>query len=241
MSEQTKGDVQMIGAGLVGFIAVVGVAGVLFFARDSGGGAKPSRAFGGASQSSATELRVPPAAPLREAPQSSPAPFAGALPVEAAENAAPSAGPAAAPAASAFGERVEPRISGQGDSASSARAEVQTPVAAPALPAAAAPVPAAKPVARLKLDSSRGTIASAVHYGVTSRSEVMGKAAGPVYNFSGRAVAGKPQLAGLADQSGAKLTEAELKIEQSDLPPEKKREMLERLRKARQGVADAAK
>jgi hypothetical protein len=70
-----------------------------------------------------------------------------------------------------------------------------------------------------------------VHYGASSRSEVMGKAAGPVYNFAGRQVAGGSRFSELSSQAGRHMTEVERGIEASaDLTPEQKAQMRRKLR-----------
>ncbi len=242
MSDQSKGNMQVIGAGVMGFIAVVGVAG-LVLTHDSGRGSVLSRASAPAPAVSAPEPVIARQALSRERPSSSPAPLvgsvadvvpghgdAGAAATHAASGASVSAA-APASAAPALGAMGDPRFAGKGESVTSARAEVAK-AAAPEPKEAAAP--AFKAVPRIALDKTqaRGSIASAVHYGVTSRNELMGKAAGPVYNFTGRQVAGGSRLAELSSHADKQMTEAERNIEASNLTPEQKAEMRQKLRQA---------
>ncbi|MDX6768614.1 MAG: hypothetical protein SF051_03720 [Elusimicrobiota bacterium] len=252
MSEQTKGNFQMIGAGVMGFVAVVGVAG-LVLTHDGGRGSLLSRVSASAPALSAPEPSITRPALSREAAASSPAPVIGSVadPLVDETAAAPAHAPAAVasgaamPApASSLGALGAPRHAGEGETVSTARAQVEAFREPAKKEAAVAAAPAAlKPVPRIALDKTgaRNSIASAVHYGVTSRSELMGNAAGPVYNFAGRKVAGGPRLSQLAGSAEAQMTEAERKIaENPSLSAEQKADMLARLKQARGGT-DAAK
>lgn len=246
MSEQTKSNVQVIGAGLMGFVAVVGAAGLLY-TQLSGRRAAPS-AQAGLSAPAASGMTA--SRPGFAAPASSPAPLIGSAaedvaaetsaPADSAARAAEVAGRADAEAADAEALRSleASRHSGRGENTSDARAQVEKTAVAGTKPAPA-PAPAAKPVPRIRLDKSgaRGSIASSVHYGVTSRSELMGRAAGPVYNFTGRSVAGQPRLAELSGQAHGKLADVEKSIDESTLTAEQKREVKARLKDVREGVA----
>lgn len=241
MSEQTKSNFQMIGAGFMGFVAVVGAAGLLF-SQFSGRSAAPQAALSAPeSHRASNALSMTASRVTADKPASSPAPMTGyadddAADQTAADAAAAAAGVNAADAAVAqqtsLGALGDPRYAGKGETTSSARAEAKNIAAAPKAE------PEAKPVPRIKLDKNqaRGSIASSVHYGVTSRSELMGRAAGPVYNFTGRSVAGNPRIAELAGSAQGKIADAEKKIDASDLTPEQKRDMKQRLQNARESV-----
>lgn len=226
MSEQAKDNVQVIGAGVLGFVAVVGVAGLLL-SRFGGPQGAPAAAHAPV-EDAALQAPAASARPSRvhERRQSSPQPLLGALPDEALSEDAPAApvhaslvgssasDPSAASAAPSLGALGAPRHAGKGESLSSARAEVKTFAGRPAASAAAEAAPAAKPVPRLKLDGSRNSIASSVHYGVTSRAELMGKAAGPVYNFKGsKGGAESERVAALTEKASADISALEKEID----------------------------
>lgn len=244
MSGTAKGHIKVIGAGVMGFIAAVGVAG-LVLTYGSGRGASFARAAAPAPAAAALDSVIARPTLSRDLPASSPAPIVGSAAGETPGYGAASGasrGPAAgqpvlaavvAPAAG-LGAMGAARYGGDADSTTSAWAEAGKPATSKRKePAAVAP--ALKPVPRVALDKSgaRGSIASAVHYGVTSRSELMGKAAGPVYNFAGRQVAGGQGIAQLSSQAGRQVAEVERSIEASDaLTPEQKARMLSKLRQA---------
>lgn len=249
MSEQTKSNVQMAGAGFMGFVAVVGAAGLLL-TQLSGRRAEAPVASAPAAVSAPASPSLPMTAsrPVSEARQNSPAPIIGSVADDVVDEAAAAAAAAGASEAAAYGETSAgaagraalgamgaPRFAGKGDSVSTASSEVRRFAAAPD---AAPPAPDHKPVPRIALDKSaaRGSIASSVHYGVTSRAELMGRAAGPVYNFTGRSVAGRPRFAELSGDANGKITDVEKSIDASDLSPEQKREMKARLQNVRDGV-----
>lgn len=224
MSEQTKGNLQVFGAGIFGFVAVVGVAGL---AMTKFGGAAPAPAAHAAAPIEAGILSLPsPAAPApAHLPRpASPQPLLGehdedfveesaAAPARAPQALAASGGAGAAGSAPSSLEALgAPRHYGKGESASSARAETKTIAAKPA-PAPAREEPAFKPVPRVKLDTSRSSVASSVHYGVRSRSELMGNAAGPVYNFKGAKPAAAGRNAELAAEASSKLDDIEKQLD----------------------------
>lgn len=242
MSEQTKSNFQMIGAGFMGFVAVVGAAGLLL-TQLSGRSAAPQAALSAPESHKAPgALSMTASRVTADKPASSPAPMTGYAADDAAEQTAAAEAAAAAAAVSAvdadvsqqtsLGAMGDPRHAGKGETVSSASAEVKNIAAAPKAESAAKPVP------RIKLDKNqaRGSIASSVHYGVTSRSELMGRAAGPVYNFTGRSVAGSPRISELSGSAQSKIADAEKKIDESNLTPEQKRDMKQRLQNARESV-----
>lgn len=242
MSEQSKSNLQVIGAGVLGFVAVVGGAGLLLTGLGGRHGA-PATAHAPVDDAA---LRAP-AAPARQARalehrQSSPQPLLGALPEEPLSEetaAAPvhaslvgSAAPESSVAAGApsLGALGAPRHAGKGESVSSAKAEVKKfSTLEPRAPEA--PAPGAKPMPRLKLDGSRNSIASSVHYGVTSRAELMGKAAGPVYNFKGSKGGDESErVAALTKKAGDDMSALEKELEANTaLSAEQKAEIKKKL------------
>lgn len=239
MSEQAKSNFQVIGAGVLGFVAVVGGA----FAVMSQLAPRPVATAGVAqpSLSAPDALSAPAAAPRSlgagERRQASPQPLLGAMPEDApqeqtaasaasvaAEHSAAGAAASAAASPESLGALGAPRHSGKGESVSTARAEVKRFESRTAQSAAPAAAPAAKPMPRLKLDNARTSIASSVHYGVTSRAELMGNAAGPVYNFKGgKGGADAERVAALTKQAGQDIDALEKQIDANDaLTPEQK-------------------
>jgi hypothetical protein len=205
MSEHGKAQIQALGAGLLGFFSVVAVGSVLLMRRGDAGKA-PAPAYAPvdvasglpAPSASAKSERAAAAAAAPAAVASSPKPIlseADNEPAVETEAAAPVAA-AAAPDASARRESPVPakklvataHLDGSSSATSSARASAQASASAPAK----AVHPAKKPFVAPKLDVSKTPSAVAsVHYGVSNRAELMGRAAGPVYNFAGKDMAQK--------------------------------------------------
>jgi hypothetical protein len=164
---------------------------------------------------------------------------AASAPVKA--SAAPAAASAAPSAASAPALAKTASVDMTGSARSSAR--LQAKAARPAKPAAksVAAAPALKPFATPKLDLTRDSFATKVHYSVASRAELMGRAAGPVYNFGGSADL-RSKLGRMAGQTSHQVDELAAKVDQTDVAPAAKESMkkdLESLR-AKVNEADAA-
>lgn len=234
MKDQGKtSSIQMLAAGLLGFFGIIGLGSLV--TMHHGGAAANTPAFsvtwhspadaGAGSPAPLQAARLAPA--VASAGMSSPIPLlpseaargdAAAVPMAgvAAESVAqPSGAPAVSPATLAVGASVD--MSGSASSSASAVA------AAPKLK----DVPARKPLRAPKLDLAKkhGSVASTVHYGVSSRSELMGRAAGPVYNFSGGGAKQGAQVA--ADNTAAsgalkQVDAAEQQIDSSDVPDAEK-------------------
>lgn len=235
MSEQAKGNAQVIGAGILGFVAVVGGSfAVMSLLAPRRPAAPPS-----VEASAPVPSLEPPAAPRvapssHESRQSSPAPLSGASAEQLSEGTAVSPSLAGADpeqaAPAALGALGAPKFAGKGEATSSARAETKK------IEVKAAEKPVArgsKPSPRPKLEPSGDAVASAVHYGVTSRSELMGNAAGPVYNFKGGKKAPSGQVAALAGQADAQMADVQKALEQSNLTSEQKAELMRKFAEAR--------
>jgi hypothetical protein len=68
---------------------------------------------------------------------------------------------------------------------------------------------------------------------VTSRSELMGRAAGPVYNFKGNGKTGGSAPAGkLADEANAKMVDLNNQLKDVGLPPEMRAKLMKDLEDA---------
>lgn len=248
-----KSPIQILAAGLLGFVGIVGLGSLAIMHH---GGASPAKAP--MSVYSAVDADSGAPAPLRSArPAPGPAVAASGmssplpvLPAEATRDAsaaaaaAPgvSAGSAAAPAASATTPKLAARAVSDmsGSASSSASASVNAVAAAPKLK----PAPARKPFLPPKLDLPKnvGSVASSVHYGVSGRSELMGRAAGPVYNFSGGAAKDGGQVAAdNATASGAmrQVDAAERQFEASDASDEDKAKLRRQLDQVRATAASA--
>lgn len=249
MSEQSKDNLQAIGAGLGAFVVVVAFGAALLF-KQHGAPAASSASIAPveASVVGLPEPAVRHGAAFAERRQASPQPVVGGAADDVSDeqfaaaaggsgaaanaNAALAGGSSAhqqaASGAAALNGLGAPKHAGKGESASSARAEVKQ--VAAETKAEAAPAP--KPMPRVKLDTSRNAVASSVHYGVTSRADVMGRAAGPVYNLSGR-LPKDTKEAKTAQQAGAaaeeQLAKAQKTIDESGLPEAQKAELRRKL------------
>lgn len=247
MTDHGKAQIQALGAGLVGFVVVVG-AGAAFMLHRGGSPIKaPVSSY--APVDAVSALAAPAAAvksngagtPMGETASvaSSPAPLLPASERAADSEAAASAAPAAAPAAPSHAAEapsfsrklvVTQHLDGTASATSSAKAVV-----------AAAPAkahPAKKPFLAPKLDLSKtqSALASSVHYGVSNRAELMGRAAGPVYNFSGKKAPQQfpqgPSAAGAMQQ----VDDAQRQIDNSPLDDSDKAALKANLGQVRQAV-----
>ena len=211
MTEQGKTQIQILAAGFLGFAGMVGVGSLVIFHR--GGAAATGVLSVYAPTEAAAALAVPasvapeslPGSPTGQSGpvQSSPAPL---LSDEIRADAPAVTDGAAAGAGTDSGAAAKLAAGAPLDAASSAASSAQASsdgVSAPKkLP------PAKKPFRAPKLDLSknRSALASTVHYGVSDRAELMGRAVGPVYNFSGKGEGGGQSAkvaAGSLDASGA--------------------------------------
>ncbi|MDE2141746.1 MAG: hypothetical protein KGJ84_04975 [Elusimicrobia bacterium] len=206
MTEYGKAQIQALGAGLVGFVVVVGAGALLMFPHGKASVKAPASSYAPVDVTSSLSAPVPVSkSALSGASQSEAAPVASSpaplLPAEDREDApAPAAVPATAPAPAAAAHpqaRATPvkklSVTRHLDGSSSANSSAVA--SAASAPAKKPAPPAHKPMLSPKLDLSKatqGSLASSIHYGVNDRSELMGRAAGPVYNFAGRNV--NPQV-----------------------------------------------
>jgi hypothetical protein len=261
MSEQSRSNFQAFGAGLLGFIAVMAVGGgVLMLHSSRRASPKPVPAAEPIDLATATPLDpTVPAAPFKERRLESPAPLIGsddeaeiagnrAAPAAAASIPAPAFSPendakamAAAVEDAAIAERrLKPgeHLDATGHSSAAAVVAKDTPAGRKAAKAAAAKKPAAKlaPVA-----APAASIAS-VHYGVTSRDELMGRAAGPVYNIKGASASpkSKPEERGkMASDMNARLADLQSRLDgDTNLTPAQRADIQKELADVKKGVAD---
>ncbi len=226
MSELTKSNFHAFGAGLIGFVAVVAIGGGALYLHSKN--AKTGPVAAGAPIDLASPVHAP--APVSRfaarsetaRPQQSPAPLIGETDEEAAASAAAeSAAPAKAAAPAESGPirdaKNAPRLVAGGG----------VDGAAPSAHTSAELRFKDKVVlhdeAAAKADPKRGAVAAkkpeaqaiaSVKYGVTSRSELMGRAAGPVYNFAG----GQQQKAGVGKLAGETSARVEALRKQLDAP-----------------------
>lgn len=237
MTDQAKkSQFQNLAAGFLGFVGVVGFGSLVILHH----GASKPRAYVYAPPSAAvvSTLAAPAqavkvnlsGAPLALSANalSSPAPT---LPDEAREEAA--AAPAAADAATASAARAPGAAaaaklvaSGPLDASSSASSSASASASASAQPKAKALAKKTFLEPKLDLSKSQGTLASSVHYGVSDRAELMGRAAGPVYNFSGKSVGQAQSGQVAADNAGPaaldQVDAAKKQIDASDVPADQK-------------------
>lgn len=233
MTESGKSQIQTVASAVVGFVLVVGV-GVLALTYRGGASSPKAPAFA-ARQSAAPSSAIPQraaaepgvsAAAVQEAFEAtSPAPV---MPTEMQAAAAS----AQAPARSLV---VTEHLSAT--QTTSARAEVAAaPAASEERPAAQAP---AKPFVAPKLVTGGG-IASSVHYGVSSRSELMGRAAGPVYNFKGRAAKKTAAGSTIKGDASTHIEEARQSVEKSGLDAKSKKDLSRQFQLIQDGVGDSS-
>lgn len=266
MSEQpqVQSNYQALGAGLLGFFAVMAVGGgvlMLHSSHRAKSAAAPAPAAAPIDLGSSMPRPSMPAASFhKERRAESPAPLIGDDGESAAEEApaptrasgapaAPAAAepsPESAPAAKASALEVARHLEAEGGS--TAEAEVKNTVDEKKKGDKPAPKLAGKlsrtaPTTRLELPAGDGAVASTVHYGVTSRSELMGRAAGPVYNMkggkgAGNSTAGTGKLAADAD---GKMADIRRQLEASGLPAEQRAKLLKDLDESMKRVEETGK
>lgn len=230
MTENGKSQIQTVGSAMLGFALVVGVGALSLMSR--GGSAKvPSHAS------------RPPAIPSMPAPEparlaeTAEAPEAAS--VANASSVLPSVmkEPAPAPEAAASPKPAALVVTRHLDATQTTSASASVAAA----PAAKTAEPAKKEFVAPKLVAPKnGTIASSVHYGVSSRSELMGRAAGPVYNFKGRGAkrtqTGDGKIAG---DAATKIAEIQRQVESSDMDEKSKKDLRDRFQLLNDGIGKA--
>jgi len=239
-----KSTIQYLAAGFLGFAVMLGVGSLASLIHGSSRSAKVAfspRADSNALVSTHDGGAVRPAS-AAAASTSSPLPV---LPAEArdgsaaaaqSQTSASAANPAAAPAATLA-------AAGRVDMSGSASSSASVSAAAAAAKSGAASARGAVPAANRPLPRSAQAVASMVHYGVSGRSELMGRAAGPVYNFSGGgANPGGRVAADNAAASGAlkQMDAAEQQVDASSLPDDQKAQLHQQLDQARAAAPAAA-
>ena len=239
MSEQNKSNLQAFGAGFLGFVAVMAIGGGALMVRSSQqakSAARPEAAAAPIDLGASMPRSAPSSATAaKERRAESPAPLMGA------EESQGSEAPVAASAASTAGEsssesaqsvnseaarlKVTQHLDKPGNG-SSATAVVKNTVE----PEKAAKAGGKKAAAKLDPTGGGSNAIAAVHYGVTSRSELMGRAAGPVYNFQGKGKTGGSAPTGkLADESNAKIAELNSQLKDVGLPAELRAKLMKDL------------
>lgn len=258
MSELTKSNVQALGAGLFGFVAVMAIGGgalLVHRSQQPKAGAPPAAAAAPIDLGSSMPRPSMAPAAQKERRAQSPAPLIGELePAEAPEapEAAPSVPSAAAPAESSVpspeaapnapssGSRLEVTQHVGGEDASSTAVGVAAVAAAAEKPGAPLPKKAVRKAAPIP-DATAGAAIASVHYGATSRSELMGRAAGPVYNMQGSAKRpGTAAKGRMADDVTAKISDLQHQLEAAGLPPEQRSALQKKLDEVTKSVADPA-
>lgn len=258
IDQAKKSSLQTLAAGFLGFVGVVGLGSLVILHHGGAAVKAPSVAY------APVDADPAPRAPLRLKPalaaESSPAPL---LPDEAREEVpaqapvpAPSfasptvAAVGAAPAKSQAGPARSPKlaVSRSIDMSGSASSSASASIAAAAAPKRKGAAPfVKKPFVLPKLDLSKNppTLASTVHYSVSDRAELMGRAAGPVYNFSGGSAGGSRGAQVAADNAAAagaiqKVDDAQKQLDSSNIAPDEKAKLDQNLNQVRQTAAAAA-
>jgi len=255
MSEQHKTNFQAFGAALFGFIAVIAVGGgaLMLHSSHKNAAPKPVPAAEPIDLASPaprereavalpTENRTESPAPLvgsddddtdaADAPADASPSYAGAETAEAAAESFPES----ASDVKSGGRRLRPTE--HLDLSASGRASAE---AVAAKGASVARKNAKFPAARKPSAKLAAAVAS-VHYGVTSREELMGRAAGPVYNIkSGSSVprANPSERGKLASEMNERLAGLQWKLkDDTGLSAEQRVEIEQELADIKKGVAD---
>lgn len=250
MSEQSKSNVQALGAGLMGFAAVMVIGGgalLVHRSQQAKAGAPPAAAA--APIDLGSSMPSPSMAPTahKERRAESPAPLIGETeeaqapaPEEAsAPRAAAAAAAASAAPSRAAGARLEVtrHLDAEGGSTTAVATvnDSLSPEKAPSAPEKTAARRKAAPVP----DATGGAIAS-VHYGATSRSELMGRAAGPVYNVKGGGRTASAPTGKMADDVTIKIAELRRQLDSAHLPAEDRDKLQRELDAVTKGLAAPA-
>jgi len=263
MSEDNKSNFQTLGAGLLGFVAVMAVGGgvmMLHSSHQAKSAATPAAAAAPIDLgSSMPRPSMSPSGLQRERRDSSPAPLIGddgssseespaagspaASPAASAPSAAPRAAapsPESAPAAKASALEVTRHLDAEGDG-STAEAVVKNTAEEKKAPKLQGKLPGKK-APKLDLPAGDGAVASSVHYGVTSRSELMGRAAGPVYNIKGGKGGEAKTAAGkMADDADGRIADLRRQLEASGLPADQRAKLLKDLDESLKRISETGK
>jgi hypothetical protein len=258
MSDQGKSNFQAFGAGLLGFVAVMAIGGGAMMVHNSQQAKAAAKPVAAAAPidlgSSMPRPSMSGAVALKERREESPAPLMGAEDESEGAQAAASAASASSPA----GAAPAAATAAPNDSAEAAKSSVPALEATQHLdkPGGGSSATAvvknttgklSKAGARKtapKLDPTGGgsTAIASVHYGVTSRNELMGRAAGPVYNFQGGAAKGSSAGTGqLAGDVNAKIADLKKQLDAAGLPADQRAQLEKDLAGLTQGVNNAAK
>lgn len=244
MSEENNEQIMTIGAGLLGFLAVVAVGGLALFHHAASMKAPPPMAYAPVDVAPAfapAAAAVAARASRVSAAVSSPAPMfsRSETAAQSAEAPAAVAAPSAKHAAAGAPKLAVTRHLGTGGSASSS---ASASVASAPQEKNASAKKKALVAPKLDLSKNQGALASSVHYGVSSRAELMGRAAGPVYNFSGKG-SGQGAQAGAVDGNSTASEDAsqgvdaaQQQVDSSDMSPEQKAAVTQSLNQARQTI-----
>jgi hypothetical protein len=268
MSEQHKSTFQAFGAALLGFVAVVALGGgamLLHSSHKAKAPPKPVPAAEPIDLASPAPRGPEPIAPIKEIRTESPAPLVGsddetevadapfaarpggvvAPPADAYASVpadAVASSPASSPNAAPGMRRLQPAehldLASSGGSPAKAGVAIETPAARKAAKLASSK----KPMAKIAPAAPQPASVASVHYGVTSRDELMGRAAGPVYNIkSGSSdLKAKPESGGkMASEMNERLAGLQSKLEEdTSLSPAQRADIQTELSNLKKGVAD---
>lgn len=249
MSEQGKSNFQAFGAGLLGFVAVVAVGGAAMLLHSSRQATAPAT-----PAAAPIDLAAPAARPMtssapipRERRAESPAPligvqdeeYSGAAPAvpEAAAAGRPGARRADAVSPVILAAKEEPALETTEHLAQTGSSSAEQRVKNRLAPEKAAkPAPKRAAAAKADAPAAGSSALASVHYGVTSRSELMGRAAGPVYNFSGGAKGADSAARGKMGGVDGKIADIQRQLEISGLPDDQRAKLKQDLEAALQSV-----
>lgn len=231
MSGNDKGRLESLGVAVVGFVLVIG-AGTLAFPPE-----------GGVLMAWTPPARTSPVFAVRSVPPSP-------LPVRAEAGAAVDSS-AARPPFAGRSDRSDSSAGMSGAASSVALVVTGHLDATQTTSAEASPAPNEKEAdAEAALEAGEATpkpdapkdsgIAATVRYGVNRRSELMGRAAGPVYNFKGRSAgAGWGDAADLSGAAAVRIEEVRRRLEQAELEGKDKEALRQSLQQVREGLDEA--
>ncbi len=251
MSDQNKTNLQTIGAGLVGFVAVVAVGGgflLLHSKLTAPSASRPAPAAAPIDLEAGTPRRPVPSAPFERREQS-PAPLVGAdsedVPPASQSRAGERSDASAAVSAAAAGAvkgrggpaslEIRDRLVTEASSTAVAKVEEAEKADKAEKPGKGKSAPKLAVKAPPAGDGASGADAAvaSVRYGVKSRSELMGRAAGPVYNVTGgSAKGGTTAGAGKVAPLGAQIGDVKKQLENSNLPADQRAALLKQLEQA---------
>lgn len=255
MSDQNKSNFEAFGAGIMGFVAVMAVGGGALLVHNS---QQPKAVAAAAPIDIASPISRPVeniAVAAKERRADSPAPLIGAETSSEAvqESAAGGAASAAsvsvpgasAPAAGAGDPKLEiaQHLDATGSGTTAVASVKNTAVAAKNAKTAKAADKKAVPKLNTTIGPGGTNAVASVHYGVTSRNELMGRAVGSVLNVKGGGKIGGGAAASskMAGDASAKIANLQKQLDAAGLPADQRARIQKNMAQARAEIDGAEK